>query len=94
VSDLNIGLDRSPPTIIEEGVVDKYTRITRGRRRSERTHYHLRLAPSGPETLPVPENIEVSFGIYDSVRTGGAIAIRMRAGALRIPWVEDIRRAR
>jgi hypothetical protein len=94
LSDANIALDRSAPTIVEQRVADKYTRITRGRRGRTRTHYHLRLSGGSRAAVYVPGDIEVSGAIYQRTGVGGRINIVVRAGAARIPWVEDVRPVR
>lgn len=92
VSDANIALDRSTPAIIEQRVADRYTRVTTGKRR--RTHYHLRLSGAAPAGMEIPTDIEVSLSVYGRASKGGPITIRMRGGALGLPWVEEVRPGR
>ncbi len=89
VSDANIGLDRSTPVVVQAGVGGTYTTITHGRHGSH-THYHVRLLPTRDPVNPLPATIEVSSGVYRRAHKGGQLAVTMHAGALGVPWVQEV----
>jgi hypothetical protein len=93
VSDLNIALDRSPAFVATHTVASKYTRTTRSKS-GTRTHYHLRFHPGEPGVFPVPPDLEVAGRVYHGTQPGAKVAFELRPGALKIPWVQDIRPVR
>jgi hypothetical protein len=86
VSDLNISLDRSPAVVLRARVQATYTTISRSRHGSH-THYHVRLAP---QNASLPRQVEVSSGTYVRAHQGGNLIVTMHAGALGVPWVQEI----
>lgn len=86
VSDANISLDHSPAVALRARVQATYTTISRSRHGSH-THYHVRLAP---ENTSLPSQMEVSPRTYARAHPGGKLVVTMHAGALGVPWVQEI----
>ena len=93
-SDLNTGLDRSPPTVVSAVVQSKHITVTRSRKSGTRNHFHVRLAALEPTTPFVRTQFEVSSTSYGAAPEGGRLAIVMRRGALGVPWLQEIRPAK
>jgi hypothetical protein len=70
--------DRAVPERFQSKVQDKYT--TSG----NRTEFHLKLAPWGPQTEP--DDIAVNSPLYDALNPGDSACIALHKGALGAPW--------
>ena len=90
VSDLNIQLDRSMPTVRVAHVQQVYTTLSHSRSGTH-THYHVALSSRDAAEQVLPLSFEVPHAVYADVRLTHEIAVAMRAGALGVPWVQDVR---
>ncbi|MFT3765594.1 MAG: hypothetical protein QM820_08780 [Minicystis sp.] len=79
----NALLDRGAPQRFEVAVTDKY--VTSGKSPT----YNLKLAPWGPAR---GGNVIVHRDLYRAVEIGDTVCVRLRAGALDVPWFRVDRR--
>lgn len=89
VSDINIHLDDTPPTLVHSAVKAKNIEVNRERRRSS-THYYLDLVPTSPGGQALEGTIEVEPSLYHAVAEGKQVTARLRAGRLGFRWIESI----
>jgi len=80
----NALLDRGPAQLFETRVLGKT--VSRGKT----TTYALRLAPWGPRTEA--DDAEVPRIVFENVREGDAVVVRMKPGALGLPWFRVVLR--
>jgi hypothetical protein len=82
--DINISFDHSVQRRVQADIVGK--RTWHGRKTG--THYELRLrGQDGVRSLP--NNIEVSYAIYQMAQEGKPVTLAIRDGALGYRWVEE-----
>jgi hypothetical protein len=82
--DINISFDKSIQRMVQADIVGK--RTWRGRKSG--THYELNLYGwDGASSLP--NNIEVSYGIYQRAQQGKTVTLAVRDGWLGYRWVEE-----
>jgi hypothetical protein len=86
-SDVNIGLDPSPPYTLQAHVSEKRRHLTT--RRSWTSPYSLRLRWSDPDSS-LPSEIHVGGRVYDSARPDGVVLLTVHPGLLGAPWIERI----
>jgi hypothetical protein len=67
------------------------TRVTKLYTTQDRTgtSYHAEVAPWRASAVPV--ELDVSRETYESLSVGAAVDISVRAGALEIPWVDEVK---
>lgn len=67
------------------------TQVTAMRKTQQRTgaNYHVEVAPWSASATPV--ELDVSRATYESLRVGSAVRISVRAGALAVPWVDEVK---
>jgi hypothetical protein len=75
---------------VSEPVWDE-TKVIGMRKSQDRsgTSYHVKVAPWSASAEPV--ELDVSRETYESLRGGAALRVSVRAGALDIPWVDEVR---
>jgi uncharacterized membrane protein YsdA (DUF1294 family) len=81
----NVLLDRSQPEVFETTVLAKHVQRGKGW-----TTYELELGPWGPRRQP--EGAAVPRKIYDAVEPGDAVRVRVKPGALGMPWLTVVPR--
>ncbi|WP_426668626.1 hypothetical protein ACPPVU_20625 [Mucilaginibacter sp. McL0603] len=74
----NCAFDNSKPIILQTTVVGKFFRHSKG------TDYYLTISPwkDGPQ----PQDISVSYSIYEKTTPGSLINVSLKRGTLNIPW--------
>lgn len=88
VADANGAFDESAAVVLEPEIAGR--RVERhGRRRSRRT-YHLELRSTATWEYDVNRSIEVDRELYERAQGARRVAIRVRRGALGVPWIEAI----
>lgn len=92
LSDANIKLDRSPPTISTYEVTGKYIRKVSRSKGGTSTYYHLLLRPYPNGPLADKTDIKVEYEVYQAVpERKGAVNILSHPGWAGFTWIEDIR---
>ena len=64
------------------------TRLRESREKTG-TAYHAEVAPWSAS--PEPVELNLSRETYETLRVGAIVEIGVRAGALEIPWVDEVR---
>ena len=88
ISDINVGLDDSSATRLEQTVIGNYTTISH-EKHGTRTHYHLMLKTTA-RGRSLPDELEVPYWIFQRSPRGAQLIVLLHEGALGLPWVEDI----
>ncbi len=90
VRDINMNADTSIPNLVEAEVLDTYT-VKRRRKRRSSTDYYMRINPQAEDhKIVIPQTIEVSNDLYNKIKRGDVVILKIRLGYLNHPWFEEM----
>jgi hypothetical protein len=90
ISDINKGLDQSPPLIVRAKILSAYRKPSNKFRRRGTYTYHLKVSSiENPSRLILPKHMTISYSNFLKLKNSSSVDIVIGRGYLNFPWYKS-----